>query len=35
MVFRAIWGKIKQGLAKTRELFGGVATLIPSARPRR
>jgi fused signal recognition particle receptor len=27
MVFRAIWGKIKQGLAKTRSLFGGLATL--------
>src|SRR5262249_33734405 len=27
MVFRAIWGKIKQGLAKTRTLFGGLATL--------
>jgi fused signal recognition particle receptor len=27
MVFRAIWGKIKQGLAKTRSLFGGIAQL--------
>jgi fused signal recognition particle receptor len=27
MVFRAIWGKIKQGLAKTRTLFGGLAAL--------
>src|SRR5271169_751613 len=27
MAFRDIWGKIKQGLAKTRSLFGGVAAL--------
>jgi fused signal recognition particle receptor len=27
MAFRAIWGKIKQGLAKTRAAFGGVAAL--------
>jgi fused signal recognition particle receptor len=27
MVFRAIFGKIKQGLAKTRSVFSGVATL--------
>ncbi len=27
MVFRAIWGKLKQGLAKTRTLFGEMATL--------
>jgi len=27
MVFRAIWSKIKQGLAKTRTLFGGLAAL--------
>lgn len=27
MVFRAIWTKIKQGLTKTRSLFGGLATL--------
>ena len=27
MVFRAIWGKIKQGLTKTRTLFGGLAML--------
>jgi fused signal recognition particle receptor len=27
MVFRAFWGKIKQGLAKTRDIFGGVAEL--------
>jgi fused signal recognition particle receptor len=27
MAFRAIWGKIKQGLAKTRTLFGGLAKL--------
>ena len=27
MVFRAIWGKLKQGLARTRTLFGGLATL--------
>ena len=27
MVFRSIWGKIKQGLAKTRTIFTGLATL--------
>jgi fused signal recognition particle receptor len=27
MVFRSIWGKLKQGLTKTRELFGGLAML--------
>ena len=27
MVFRALFGKIKKGLAKTREVFAGVATL--------
>jgi fused signal recognition particle receptor len=27
MVFRAVWGKIKQGLTKTRTMFGGLATL--------
>src|SRR5713226_2649675 len=27
MVFRALFGKIKQGLAKTRGVFSGVATL--------
>ena len=27
MVFRALFGKIKQGLAKTRDLFSGVASL--------
>ncbi|HYV36923.1 MAG TPA: signal recognition particle-docking protein FtsY [Gemmataceae bacterium] len=27
MVLRAIWGKLKQGLAKTRSLFTGLATL--------
>ena len=27
MVFRAIFGKIKQGLAKTRSVFTGVASL--------
>ena len=25
MVFRAIWNKLKQGLSKTRSLFGGIA----------
>jgi fused signal recognition particle receptor len=28
MVFRALFGKIKQGLAKTRTVFSGVATLL-------
>ena len=27
MVFRALFGKIKQGLAKTRDVFSGVASL--------
>jgi fused signal recognition particle receptor len=27
MVFGSFWGKLKQGLTKTRELFGGLATL--------
>src|SRR5436190_23185325 len=28
MVFRAIWTKIKQGLSKTRSLFGGIGQLL-------
>src|SRR5436190_13637933 len=28
MVFRAIWTKIKQGLSKTRSVFGGIGQLL-------